>query len=194
MAHDTRGWILNRTSRIPFIDPENLSAAQQRVFDAIVGSRGRVAGPFAVLLQSAELADRVQHLGKLVRYGTTLPRRLSELAILITSRAWSCQFEWYAHETHAVAAGLPLTVIEAVRVGRLPEGMKPDEVRLYDYVTELLETRAVSDATYAAALEAVGLAGIVELTVLVGYYTMLAMTLNAHQVGPEDGSAPLPNI
>lgn len=182
------------TPRIPVVDPEHLDDAQQRVFDSIAGSRGRVAGPFAVLLQRPELADRVQQLGALVRYGSAMPARLSELAILVTSRAWSCQFEWYAHEKHAIDAGVPEPIIDAVRYGRRPDQMEPDEAAVRDYVAELLERHVVSDGVYATTLETLGVAGIVDLTVLVGYYTLLAMTLNAHQVGPPDGSVPLPDL
>ncbi|MEA2622773.1 MAG: 4-carboxymuconolactone decarboxylase [Chloroflexota bacterium] len=180
--------------RIPPIDPEHLDEAQQRVYDAIAGTRGKVAGPFATLLHSPELADRVQELGAFVRYGTALDPRLSELAILVISRAWSCQFEWYAHEPHATAAGLPAAIISAVREGRRPEAMEPDEAAVHDYTSELIEKRGVSDATYDHALRAFGVVGTVDLTVLVGYYALLAMTLNAHQIEPPDGSRPLPDL
>ena len=115
-----------------------------------------------------------------------------ELAILVTSRAYSCQFEWFAHEKHAREAGLPDPVIEAIRVGRRPDPMLPDEAAVYDYALELLEKRGVSDDTHARATAAFGVPGVVELTALVGYYTLLAMTLNAHRIGPPGGEAPLP--
>ena len=178
--------------RIPLVGPEGLDADQSRVFDAIAGSRGHVVGPFLGLLHSPELADRVQNLGAFLRYRTRLGPRLSELAILVTSRAYSCQFEWFAHEKHAREAGLPDPVIEAIRVGRRPDPMLPDEAAVYDYALELLEKRGVSDDTHARATAAFGVPGVVELTALVGYYTLLAMTLNAHRIGPPGGEAPLP--
>ncbi|MCC7275724.1 MAG: carboxymuconolactone decarboxylase family protein, partial [Alphaproteobacteria bacterium] len=163
-------------------------------FDAIAGSRGHVVGPFLGLLHSPELADRVQNLGAFLRYRTRLGPRLSELAILLTSRAFSCQFEWYAHEKHAREAGVSDAIIEAVRAGRRPAGMQDDEAAVHDYAKELLETRGVSDATHARAREAFGVPAVVELTGLVGYYSLLAMTLNAHRIGPPDGAEPLPPV
>lgn len=182
------------TPRIPLVGPDGLDADQKRVFDAIAGSRGHVVGPFLGLLHSPELADRVQNLGAFLRYRTRLGPRLSELAILVTSRAFSCQFEWYAHEKHAREAGLADVVIEAIRVGRRPDPMLPDEAAVHDYARELIEKRGVSDDTHARATAAFGVPGVVELTALVGYYTLLAMTLNAHRIGPPDGATPLPVV
>jgi 4-carboxymuconolactone decarboxylase len=174
------------TPRVPPVDPERLTPEQQRVYDEIAGSRGRVAGPFAVLLHNPDLADRVQNLGKLVRYGTSLGQRRSELAVLVTARSWSSAFEWQAHERHARDAGLPAAVIEAVRAGQQPEEMEPGDAAVHDFARELLETGGVWDATYDAAVEALGEAGVVELAVLVGYYSLLAMTLSAHRLEPDD--------
>jgi 4-carboxymuconolactone decarboxylase len=179
--------------RIPLVGPEGLDADQKRVFDAIAGSRGHVVGPFLGLLHSPDLADRVQNLGAFLRYRTSLGPRLSELAILVTSRAFTCQFEWYAHEKHARAAGLPDAVIEAVRLGRRLEEMEPDEAAVHDYARELIERRCVSDENHARATTLFGVTGVVELTALVGYYTLLAMTLNAHRIGPPAGETPLPS-
>ncbi|MGE0724160.1 MAG: carboxymuconolactone decarboxylase family protein [Alphaproteobacteria bacterium] len=180
------------TPRIPLVGPDRLDADQRRVFDAIAGSRGHVVGPFLALLHCPDLADRVQNLGAYLRYKTCLGPRLSELAILVTSRRWSCQFEWFAHEPHARKAGLPDGVIEAVRAGRRPPEMTAEEAAVYDFAAALTETGMVSDAAHAAVKERFGVAGAVELAGLVGYYSMLAMTLNAHRVGPPDGAEPLP--
>jgi len=180
-----------RPARIPPVDPANLDAAQQRVFDAVAARRGKVAGPFAVLLHSPELADRIQALGQFIRYDSSLGPRRSELAILATARAWSCQFEWYAHEPLARTAGVPAGVIEAVRVGRRPDGGDAIDGLIFDLVTDLIKTGQVPDATYDYVVDALGLVSMVELTALVGYYTLLAMTLNAHRIGTPDGSTPL---
>lgn len=178
-------------SRVPIPDPDALSPEQRKVYDDIAGGpRGGVRGPFLALLHSPELADRVQHLGAFLRYDTRLGPRLSELAILITARHWDCQYEWFAHEPHARKAGLPDGVIAAIRDGRRPSFSSPDELVVYDFCREINETRQVGDATYEAALEAFEVGGTVELTALVGYYTLIAMTLNAAQIPLPDGAEP----
>jgi len=125
-----------------------------------------------------------------LRFKTGFAPRLSELAILVTARHLDCQYEWAAHERHALKGGLAQTVIDAIKAGRRPQ-LAADEQAVYDYATELHERRAVSSATYEKAQAAFGTVGVVELTALLGYYTMVAMTLNAHEIMPE-GPAPLP--
>ncbi len=179
------------TTRIPIPDPDTLSDDQRKVYDAIAGGpRGGVRGPFLALLHSPDLADRVQHLGAFLRYDTSLGPRLSELAILVTARHWTCQYEWLAHEPHARKAGLADGVIDAIREGRRPSFSNPDELVVYDYCRELHETRDIGDETHAAAVEAFGVDGTVELTALCGYYTLIAMTLNANRVPLPDGAEP----
>ena len=133
-------------------------------------------------MHNAELADRVQALGALLRYETSLEPRLSELAILAVARHWSCQYEWHWHAAEAARAGLPNAVIEAIKHRRPPPLSAEDEVTVYDFTCELQINRAVSDETYDKALALFGPAGVVELTALNGYYAMIAMTLNEHRV------------
>jgi 4-carboxymuconolactone decarboxylase len=173
---------------------EDMTAEQRQVYDAVVsGPRGKVEGPLRAALHRPELAEKWQQFGAALRYGTSLSPRLSELAILITARAWDSQFEWYAHAPHARRAGLAPEVIEAVRTGARPEFANADERALYDYVTELQQTHSVSEGTYQRALELFDVIGLVELTALTGYYSMVAMTLNAHEIPmPEGTEPPLP--
>ena len=179
------------TRRLPLPDVDSLSEDQRRVYDAIEsGPRGTVPALFMAFLHNAELADRIQRLGALLRYQTSLPPRLSELAILAIARHWSCQYEWHWHAPEAVQAGLSDAVIEAIRHRCPPPLSAPDEVAVYDYTCELQANRAVSDETYDKALELLGPAGVVELTALNGYYTMIAMTLNEHRVPLPGGAAP----
>jgi 4-carboxymuconolactone decarboxylase len=180
--------------RIPLPSPEELNPEQRRVYDAVVaGPRGRVQGPLRAAIHNPELAEKWQQFGELLRYRTSLPPRLSELAILVTARHWNCQFEWYAHEPHAVKGGLAAAVIDAIRHGRRPTFAKADELAVYDYSVELHEQHAVSDATYKRALEQFGTLGVVELTALLGYYSMVAMSLNAHEMlPPPEVPPPLP--
>ncbi len=180
--------------RIPVATPDALNDEQRRVYDKIAsGPRAGVRGPFLALLHQPALADAVQQLGEVLRYRTGFPPRLSELAILVTARHMDCQYEWFAHEQHAAKGGLSAAIIGAIKAGRRPEAMAADERAVYDFALELNERHAVSPAAYQRALDAFGTVGVVELTGLVGYYTMIAMTLNAHEVPlPAGASPPLP--
>ena len=177
--------------RIPLFPTDTMSAEQRAVHDRIVsGPRGRIQGPLRAALHNAELADKWQALGALLRYGTTLTPRLSELAILITGRACDSPFEWYAHRSEAEKAGIGQPVIEALLAQTLPPGLSDDERALYDYAVELNRDKSVSDATYATALARFGARTVVELTALIGYYTMVAMTLNCHEIPLPEGVKP----
>ena len=180
--------------RIPLPSAEQMTPEQRRVHDAVVaGPRGALRGPLRAAIHNPELADKWQQLGELLRYRTSLSSRLSELAILATARHWSCQFEWFAHEPHARKAGLPEAVIEAIRHNKRPAFDSKDDEAIYQYAIELHRTHFVSDATYARVLERFEIRGVVELTALVGYYGMVAMTLNAHELPlPEGTPPPLP--
>jgi len=186
-------------ARIPLVTIDNMTPEQQRAHDDIVALNhriGRLPGPYWLLLHSPELAEKVSQVGELLRYRTHLDARLSELAILITARHFDCQYEWYAHAPLAQKGGVADAAIEAIRVGQRPRLDKPDEAALYDYVSELHARHQVSDATYDKALAQFGPSGLVELTSLVGYYGMVACTLNAHRyerIGIPAGTAmPLP--
>jgi 4-carboxymuconolactone decarboxylase len=177
--------------RIPLFPTDTMDDAQRAVHDRIVsGPRGRIQGPLRAALHNPELADRWQALGALLRYGTSLPPRLSELAILVTGRACNSPFEWYAHRTEGEKAGLETPVLEALLAQAEPPGLSEDDALVWRYAVELNRDNSVSDATYAAALARFGSRALVELTALVGYYTMVAMTLNCHEVPLPEGVAP----
>ena len=177
--------------RISLPTPESMNPEQRAVYDRIVsGPRGRIVGPLRAALHSAELADKWEPLGALLRYRTTLPPRLSEIAILVTGRACNSPFEWYAHRLEAEKAGIEQPIIEALLNETVPPGLGADEAAVYHYAVELNRHKSVSDATYAVALERFGERGVVELTALIGYYTMVAMTLNCHEIPLPEGVAP----
>jgi 4-carboxymuconolactone decarboxylase len=181
-------------SRVPHLDPDRLAPEQRKVYDAIVaGPRGRVVGPLLVWLSSPGLADRAQALGAFCRFGTSLLPRLSELAILVTGAHWQAAFEWHEHAPIALKAGLDASTIEAIRVGRPPNLTKSDEAAVYAFAKELLDTRKVSAATYERAAAEVGLTAVVELVGILGYYSLVSMTINAFEVPPPDG-APQPFV
>jgi 4-carboxymuconolactone decarboxylase len=177
--------------RLGEIDRAKLSDAQRRVVDEIQsGPRGGLRGPFWAWLRSPELADRAQKLGEQVRFKSTLPPRLFELAVLVTASTWKAQFEWYAHAPLARKAGLADDVIDALQKGARPRFAKPDEAAVYDFATELYARRRVSDAAYAAALAQLGERGVVELVGVLGYYALVSMTLNVFGVEVPEGAPP----
>ncbi|WP_332683304.1 carboxymuconolactone decarboxylase family protein [Bosea sp. (in: a-proteobacteria)] len=178
-------------ARIPLPTPATMTPEQRRVYDTVVsGPRGVLRGPLLAALHRPELADKWQQFGELLRYRTSLPPRLSELAILVTARRWNCQLEWYLHESVAREAGLSGAIIAAIAQGRRPEAAEPEEYEIHDYCAELQETRTVGEEAYQRVLKRWGTVGVVELTALVGYYTMVAMTLNVHEIPLPEGATP----
>lgn len=178
-------------TRIPPIDPENLSPRQREVYDAIAsGPRGRVRGPLAIWLNRPDLADCAQTLGRYCRYDTSLPPRLSELAILATARVWMSEFEWAAHKPVALKAGISDAIVEAIRTGQEPAFQEADEEIVYRFSVMLHTERKVSDEVYARAVEVLGQDAVVDLTGLLGYYTLISMTINVFEVPPPDGLQP----
>lgn len=170
-------------ARIPLPAPEEMNEAQKTVYEKIVsGPRGTLVGPLRAALHNPALADRWQALGQVLRYETSLPKDLNELAILVAARHWNSELEWTIHAGAACKAGLDEALIEAIRVGKLPEFGDESAREIYDFSRELLENGKVSDPIYAAILNRWDALGVVELTALVGYYSMVAMTLNAHQI------------
>lgn len=180
--------------RIPLPGREELDAAQRAVWDSVVaGPRGQVIGPLRAAIHNPELAQRWSALGEALRFHTSLPKRLSELAICITGRRWSSQVEWFVHARAAAEAGIAPAVLEAIRTGAKPPFARQDEALVYDYARALLLEGRVPEPLYAAAREAFGVRGVVELTALIGYYVMVSMTLNAHGVPlPEGAEPPVP--
>lgn len=148
-------------------------------------------GPFESLLRRPELCDRVQHLGAYCRFGSSLPADVSELAIILTGKHWTAQFEFWAHAQLAREAGLPDDIIEAVRVGTTPaftNGERGDQYRAaYALVTEYFSTNRVSDVTYQQAVAALGEGGVVDLIGVVGYYGLVSFTLNVFEVPVPEG-------
>jgi 4-carboxymuconolactone decarboxylase len=168
-------------SRVPLPVASELTPEQRHVYDSIGAlRRGHVPVHYHAALCNPELADKWQQIGELLRYRTSLPLRLSELAILVTACDQRCDYQWTAHEPIAAKAGLAPEIILAIRAGQRPAFTAADEAAVYDYCTMLLQTKFVDDATHARATAAVGVRGIVELTALLGYYVMVAMSINAH--------------
>jgi 4-carboxymuconolactone decarboxylase len=170
--------------------PEKLSPAQRRVHDAIVaGPRGKVEGPLRVWLLSPDFAARAQKLGAFCRYKSSLPSRLSELAILTTGAFWKADFEWHAHMPFALKAGLDPKILEMIRNGKKPKFKKTDESTVYQVAHELWSKHRISSALYKRAEKLLGLKTLVELVGILGYYGLISMTIMAFEVSLPKGIA-----
>jgi len=180
-------------ARIPLFSPESMTAEQERVYQAVVdGPRGTVVGPLRAALHRPELADRWQRFGEILRYGTTLPPRLTELAIVVTARRWNSQLEWHIHAEAALRAGLSQDVLDAIKTGASPDFENEDEADIYEFARQLQQTGNVDEEIYQRVMRRWGNVGVVVLGAVIGYYTLVSMTLNVHQIPlPDDVSPPL---
>ena len=175
------------TARMTLPDVATLTEAQQAVCaEAAAGKRGRPPAPFAAWLHNPELARRAQLLGELLRYDTSLPTRLSELAILVTARHWTAHYEWQVHKPAAIKGGLSEAVIDAIAARRTPAFTEADERMVFTVSQSLLQTQTVPDALYAEAVLVLGETALVELVGVLGYYALVSMTLNTFQIGLPD--------
>jgi 4-carboxymuconolactone decarboxylase len=147
-------------------------------------------GPFNVLLRSPEIGDLGQQFGASTRFKSSLPQRLYELAILVTARHWTAQYEWQAHSRAGLQAGLAPAVVDAIAKGQRPAGMRKDEEVVYTFCHELLSTKQVSDATFAAIKAELGERGIVDVIAVTGWYNIVSMLLNVDRYPLLDGAAP----
>ena len=178
-------------ARIPLPTPEELNAEQRQVYDKVVsGPRGKLRGPLRAALYNPTLADCWQAFGAQLRYRTQLTPELSELAILVTARHCRSPFEWDAHRPEAERAGLHQDIITSILHQQEPQDMSAMQAAVYHFARELNTGHSVSDATYARALGMFDARTVMELTALVGYYTLVAMTLNAHEIPLPEGTTP----
>lgn len=176
-------------TRFAALTPEAMTPEQKAVADEIAGGpRGGVRGPFVALLHHPALARRVQALGEHVRFGTQFPDMLIEIGVLVTARHWTCQHEWYAHEKLARRAGVPHAMIGAIAQGRRPEGMDVEQALVHDFCVEVHRDGEPSQQSYDAAHGRYGAEGVLDLLVLCGYYTTLAMVLNTARMPLPDGA------
>lgn len=180
-----------RGDRFPPLTYERMTPEQKTMTGHVLaGERGSMNGPFNVLLRSPEMGDLAQKFGAHIRFHSSLPKKLNEFAILITARSWNSQFEWYAHHQYALQAGLSAGIIEAVASGKRPSSMQPDEEVVYNFCSELLHTKEVSDATFQAAVNKLGERGVVDLVGVMGYYHLVSMLLNIDRYPLPDGAKP----
>jgi 4-carboxymuconolactone decarboxylase len=176
-----------RGDRFKPLTYDKLTPEQKAMADHLLaGERGGMNGPFNVTLRSPEVGDAAQKL----RFHSTLPKKLNEMAIIMTGRFWNAQYEWSAHKKAAIAAGLSPAIVDAIAAGKRPTGMQPDETVIYNFANELLQKREVSDASFAAAVKMFGERGAVDLTGVMGYYCFVSMMLDIDRYPLPDGEKP----
>ena len=178
--------------RLSDVSPQNMTSEQLEVYKSITsGPRGQVRGPFSALLHSPDMTRHIEKLGVYIRYNSHVPARQRELAICIIGADWQADYEWYAHAPLVIKAGLPEVALEQIARGENPDLSDPMDIAVSRFTKELISTKRVSDATYRNTVEALGEKGTVDLTGLIGYYTLLAMTLNTFEISvPDDADVP----
>ena len=195
-----------QTQRFKQIPVEHLTADQRALYDAIksgprsavknsaAAKPGPLGGPFNVFLRSPEIGNIIQSLGAAIRFKSSIPSKLNELAIIITARHWDAHYEWQAHHRLALEAGLDPAIGEDIAQGRRPAKMSEDEAIVYDFSRELHETHGVRDETYKRALERFGERGVMDLIAVNGYYGLVSMVLNVDRTPLPEGAKPLPPL
>lgn len=182
-------------ARIDPIPLDRMTPEQRRINDEIAATRGGgpAKGPFALWLRTPELAERADAFGSYLRHHTSVPQNLVELAVLVIARAWTAQYEWHAHIAAWRKLGLDADIAEAIRQRREPPLRSEEDKAVYAITTELLERRALGDATYARAVAVLGEQAVLDLVTIIGFYTLVAMVLVAFRVDiPDGGEKPLP--
>ena len=189
--------------RFQLLPVDKLSPEQRKLYDAIrsgprakiansgASSAGPLGGPFNVWLRSPGIGDCVQRLGEEIRFRSSLPAKLNELAIIVTARFWTSQYEWHAHCKLALDAGLDPSIARDIAEGRRPTGMDADEEIVYEFSRALHEHHEVSDALFERARERFGERGVFDIIAANGFYSLVAMCLNVDRT-PLPAGVPLP--
>lgn len=177
--------------RMPAIPADKMTEAQKAAAATFAEGRGyAVRGPFMALLRSPEVMLRAKAMGDYLRFKSSIPPRLNEMAILVTARQWGQSYEWHAHRPLAEQGGLSPAIADAIADGRRPEGLSIEEAAVYDFASELHANKCVTDATYARVLALFGEQGVIDLTAVNGYYSLIAMVLNVARTALPAGATP----
>jgi 4-carboxymuconolactone decarboxylase len=191
--------IVRAMTRIPYVRREELGPEGQRLWDSIVDglgdlvmtADGGLAGPFNAFVTAPGAGRRLSSLGATLRFGTSIERRLSEIAIITTGARWQAEFEWWAHAPMAREHGVAGAVVDAIGRGEDPPFETDDERAVYEVARQLSRSGRVDQEAYDAAHRFLGDAGMVELVSLCGYYTLVSFLLNAFAVPLPPGAAPM---
>ncbi len=177
--------------RLPPVPADKLTDAQKKAAAEFLAERKQEGfGPFVPLSRSPQLMINAAKMGTYLRFGNSLPRDVSEFAILLVSRRWTQLYEWYVHAADGKTAGLSDAIIQAVADGRRPEGMSEGMEIVYDFSNELNDFHSVSDRTYARMVGKYGEQGMMDLVGLNGYYSMISMVLNVGRTPLPAGNTP----
>ena len=182
-------------ARIPLVTRDLVQEELRPVFDEVSSGPGGVGtGPMSILKYSPEMSRRATPLFNYVRNESSLPWHVRELAMLVTARSMDCPYIWNSHAALGRESGLSDALVDALRDNATLPGLSEEERAVIEYGRDLFATRRVSDGKFQAVLQLFGTQGLVELTTLMGYYTMLAFNANAVELDVHgDGSeAPLP--
>jgi 4-carboxymuconolactone decarboxylase len=181
---------MTQENRMPPLAADKMTAAQRKAAaEMAAGPRKGVKGPFVPLLRSPELMDRLQMVGEYLRFRSSLEQRISEFIMLVVSREWTQQFEWFTHVPLGRKEGIADDTIAALAEGRQPSAMSEPEQVAYDFCEELLRNKGVCDTTYRRAVAAFGENGVIDMVGVAGYFTTVSMVMNvAHTPPPEDSS------
>ena len=178
-------------NRFPPLKWAEMSEQQKTMMRHVLdGPRTAPNGPFNVMLRAPVMGDFAQELGAQVRFNSSLPAPLREMAILMAARHWTAHYEWNAHKTAALTAGLNPEIVAAIAAGERPKSMQPNEAALHRFCSELLQTKGVSDETFAAMKAAFGEQGMTEVIFTLGYYSTVSMLLNVDEYPLPDGVQP----
>jgi 4-carboxymuconolactone decarboxylase len=186
-------------SRLPDLQRNELDSDGQDVWDSIIESRGAhlvgdhggLIGPFNALVQAPAVGARIAELGRVLRFETSIERRLLELVIITVGSRWKAEFEWWAHARMALDNGVSKSVVEAIGRGEDPPFESEDQQTVHTFARQLAETGRVDELAYRAARELLGDECLVELVSLCGYYTLVSFLLNAFCVPLPIGATPL---
>ena len=174
--------------RLKLLSPGEMNADQKQTYDeSIAGKRGAPPAPMMAWLNSPEMARHATRLGEVMRYNTSFPAKLSEIAILVTARHWTSHYEWYAHKRLALKGGMDPKIIDDIRDRRTPRFDDPKGQMIYDVAKSLHEGHGVTKTLYDEAVRLLTVRGLVEIIGLCGYYTMVSMTLNTFEFELPEG-------
>jgi 4-carboxymuconolactone decarboxylase len=168
--------------RINSLDPDKMSDEQLKVYNKIIsGPRGKFGGPFPVLLRLPKAADLIQELGSWLRFESKMPSHLREIVILMTAHQWNCKIEWEAHAIIAEREGVSRDLIDSIKFNKISNNVSERELAVIKFCNELENNKFISDSTYSSTVDILGLDTTIEVTIILGYYSMLSMILNVFE-------------
>ncbi len=183
-------------TRIPTLTLETMSEEQRRIYRGIMSRRGPVQGPLLAAMHRPLLGETWGHFGDAIRAQASIPKDLAAIAVMQTCRFMNCQYMWAVHFPLSEKAGLRADIMESIRLGKTPENFDIDQMKIWGFCTELLEKKALTEATHAAVKDTWGIAGAVDLSAMIGYYVLCALMIGANDLPQPDVTtsvlAPLP--